>query len=110
MQKVVEFLNVNPVQYLATVGRDGKAKCRPFMFCCEKDGKLCFDKVLYVEGDKTLVGQPFVAGAKVNATIVKQGKEKKIHVLRYKAKSNLRVHHGHRQPYTALKIESIDVK
>ena len=48
----------------------------------EKDGKVCFDKVLYVEGDKTLVGQPFVAGAKVNATIVKQGKEKKIHVLR----------------------------
>lgn len=32
MKKVVEFLNENPVQYLATVGRDGKAKCRPFMF------------------------------------------------------------------------------
>ena len=32
MNKVVEFLNANPVQYLATVGRDGKAKCRPFMF------------------------------------------------------------------------------
>ena len=32
MQKVVEFLKANPVQYLATVGRDGKAKCRPFMF------------------------------------------------------------------------------
>ena len=31
MNKVVEFLNANPVQYLATVGRDGKAKCRPFM-------------------------------------------------------------------------------
>ena len=29
MNKVVEFLNANPVQYLATVGRDGKAKCRP---------------------------------------------------------------------------------
>ena len=32
MEKVVEFLQENPVQYLATVGRDGKAKCRPFMF------------------------------------------------------------------------------
>ena len=31
MKKVVEFLQANPVQYLATVGRDGKAKCRPFM-------------------------------------------------------------------------------
>ena len=42
MNKVVEFLNVNPVQYLATVGRDGKAKCRPFMFAGELDGKLWF--------------------------------------------------------------------
>ena len=42
MKKVVEFLNANPVQYLATVGRDGKAKCRPFMFCFEQDGKLWF--------------------------------------------------------------------
>ncbi len=42
MEKVVEFLQANPVQYLATVGRDGKAKCRPFMFCFEKDGKLWF--------------------------------------------------------------------
>lgn len=40
MQKVVEFLQKNPVQYLATVGRDGKAKCRPFMFCFEQDGKF----------------------------------------------------------------------
>ena len=42
MKKVVEFLQANPVQYLATVGRDGKAKCRPFMFCFEMDEKLWF--------------------------------------------------------------------
>lgn len=42
MKKVVEFLQANPVQYLATVGRDGKAKCRPFMFLFEQDGKLWF--------------------------------------------------------------------
>lgn len=43
MEKVVAFLQANPVQYLATVGRDGKAKCRPFMFCLELDGKpLCY--------------------------------------------------------------------
>ena len=40
MNKVVEFLNANPVQYLATVGSDGKAKCRPFMFAGELDGNL----------------------------------------------------------------------
>ncbi|MGL5254619.1 MAG: pyridoxamine 5'-phosphate oxidase family protein [Brevinema sp.] len=42
MKKVVTFLQENPVQYLATVGRDGKAKCRPFMFSFEQDGKLWF--------------------------------------------------------------------
>ena len=42
VKKVVEFLQANPVQYLATVGRDGKAKCRPFIFCFEKEGKLLF--------------------------------------------------------------------
>ncbi len=42
MNEVVKFLTENPVQYLATVGRDGKAKCRPFMFAGEMDGKLWF--------------------------------------------------------------------
>lgn len=42
MNEVVTFLQENPVQYLATIGRDGKAKCRPFMFCFEQDGKLWF--------------------------------------------------------------------
>lgn len=42
MKEVVAFLQANPVQYLATVGTDGKAKARPFMFCLEQDGKLWF--------------------------------------------------------------------
>ena len=42
MNKVVAFLNANPVQYLATVSRDGKAKCRPFMFAGELEGKPWF--------------------------------------------------------------------
>ena len=42
MNDVVKFLEANPVQYLATVGTDGKAKCRPFMFSFEKDGRLWF--------------------------------------------------------------------
>lgn len=42
MNEVVKFLQENPVQYLATVGRDGKAKCRPFMFAGELDDKLWF--------------------------------------------------------------------
>ena len=42
MSKAAEFLRANPVQYLATVGRDGRAKCRPFMFILEAEGKLWF--------------------------------------------------------------------
>ena len=42
INEVVKFLQENPVQYLATVGRDGKAKCRPFMFAGEMDGRLWF--------------------------------------------------------------------
>ena len=42
MQEIVEFLTSNPVQYLATVGVDGKAKCRPFMFLMEVNGRLWF--------------------------------------------------------------------
>ena len=76
----------------------------------EKDAEVVFDKVLYVDGEQALVGKPFVEGATVKASIVKQGREKKIHVIRYKAKSNLRVRRGHRQPYTALKVEAINVK
>ena len=42
MKEIVEFLQANPVQYLATVGRNGKAKCRPFMFFFEAEKKLWF--------------------------------------------------------------------
>ena len=42
MKEVIEFLQENPVQYFATIGRDGKAKCRPFMFCLEDGGKIWF--------------------------------------------------------------------
>lgn len=42
MKEVIQFLQENPVQYLATIGRDGKAKCRPFMFILEQNNKLWF--------------------------------------------------------------------
>ena len=60
MNKVVEFLNANPVQYLATVGRDGKAKCRPFGFACEKDGELWFCTNNQKEVYKDMQNNPYV--------------------------------------------------
>ena len=52
-------------------------------------------------------GNPTVEGASVTATVVKNGKSKKIHILRYKAKKNEKKKMGHRQPYTKLQIQTI---
>lgn len=60
MKNVVDFLQANPVQYLATVGRDNKAKCRPFMFCFERDGKLWFCTNNQKEVYKDLMENPEV--------------------------------------------------
>ena len=69
----------------------------------EKD-KVTFDKVL-VLGD--VIGHPYVEGAKVTGEIVKQGKQRKIRIFKYKQKTNYHKTQGHRQPYTKVKITSI---
>ena len=58
-------------------------------------------------GDTFEVGTPNVAGAVVKATVVKNGKGKKIYVLKYKSKKNEKKKMGHRQPYTKVQILSI---
>ena len=60
MKEVVKFLQENPVQYLATVGCDGKAKCRPFMFCFEKYNKLCFCTNNTKEVYKDIKANPYI--------------------------------------------------
>lgn len=66
-----------------------------------------FDKVLALDGpDGFVAGTPTVE-ATVTASVVKNGKGKKIHVLRYKPKKDSKKHIGHRQPYTKLQILSI---
>ena len=54
------------------------------------------------------VGAPFLDGAKVTAKVLKQGKDKKILVYKYKSKANYRRRQGHRQPYTKVSIEKIE--
>lgn len=68
-----------------------------------------FDKVLVVSNQGELsVGAPFVEGAKVEASVVEQGKGPKVIVFKYKAKKDYRKKQGHRQPYTKVKIEKIN--
>lgn len=74
----------------------------------EEGDKAVFDKVLVIgEGEDVKVGAPYVEGAAVEASVIEQGKAKKIVVFKYKAKKNYRKKQGHRQPFTRLKIEKI---
>lgn len=70
--------------------------------------EVVFEDVLLVAGDEMKIGQPTVAGAKVVAKVLAQGKEKKIRIFKYKAKSNYRRRQGHRQPFTKVQIEKIE--
>lgn len=73
------------------------------------DSEVVFDQVLAIVNDGDVkVGTPVVEGAKVTAKVLEQGKEKKIRIFKYKAKSNYRRRQGHRQPYTKVTIEKIE--
>ena len=74
----------------------------------EADATVKFDQVLAVlDGVNTKIGAPTVAGAVVEAKVVKNGKGKKIDIIRYKPKKGEKKHIGHRQPYTKVEITSI---
>jgi large subunit ribosomal protein L21 len=71
--------------------------------------EIVFDQVVALSSDDGFkVGTPVVAGAKVTAQVLKQGKNKKIYVLKYKAKKNEKKKIGHRQPYTKVQITKIE--
>lgn len=66
--------------------------------------------VLLVAGDDTVkIGQPAVAGARVTARIVEQGKGKKVLIFKKKRRKGYQLKKGHRQFYTALEIKEISL-
>ena len=74
----------------------------------EAEDVVKFDQVLAVlDGDNSKIGSPVVEGAVVEAKVVKNGKGKKIDVIKYKAKKGEKKHIGHRQPYTKVEITKI---
>lgn len=66
--------------------------------------------LLLVDGDQIAVGAPLVSGARVNTTVVGHIKGPKIVVFHYRPKKRYRVKSGHRQQYTRLQVNSIEVE
>jgi large subunit ribosomal protein L21 len=91
-------------------------------FKVQKDGKvyvprqqaeigdqITFDRVLLVSGDDIQVGQPTVGGASITATVLGHGKADKVIVFKKKRRKGYRVKNGHRQPYTQVSIDALNL-
>ena len=71
-------------------------------------GSLVFDKILLKsENDDVIIGMPHIAGARVEAKVLEQGRSKKIIVFKYHSKTRYRKKKGHRQPFTEVEILAI---
>jgi len=72
-------------------------------------GAIALDHVLLIgEGEKAKIGQPFISGAKVRATITAHGRGPKVVVYKFRRRKNYRVRRGHRQDFTEIRIDGID--
>ena len=74
----------------------------------ENDTTISFDVLLIGNDGEVKVGNPTVAGAKVEGKVVAQVKGEKIKIYKYKSKKNYHRRAGHRQPYTKVEITAIN--
>ena len=76
----------------------------------EVGSSVTFDRVvLAADGTDVSIGTPIVAGASVTATVLRQAKDKKILVFRYKSKKRVRKLNGHRQQFAEIRIDKINL-
>ncbi|VAW36181.1 LSU ribosomal protein L21p [hydrothermal vent metagenome] len=71
------------------------------------DSIVIEDVLLVADGENIKIGQPVVEGAKVNAKIIEQDREKKVLVFKKKKRKGYQVMKGHRQYFTSLEIQEI---
>ena len=91
-------------QYKVAVGDKVKVE----KIDAEEGGEVVFDKIVAIGGEEGLkAGTPYVEGAKVVGEVTEQGKHKKVVVVHYKPKKNIRKKNGHRQPYTEVLAKEI---
>jgi large subunit ribosomal protein L21 len=93
-------------QYRVEEGRYLDVQKLPY----EEGDSFEIDDVLLIgDDDKTVIGQPIVEGAKVKATVMKQWRDKKVIVFKYRQRTNYRRKKSHRHHYTRIMIDSISV-
>lgn len=91
-------------QYLVSPGQKLKVE----KLDAKEGGKIVFNEVLLFSDDKkTEIGTPLVKGAKVEAKVLRQGRDKKVLVFKYHAKTRYRKKKGHRQPFTEIEVVKI---
>ena len=99
---------------IETGGKQIKVETGDVIFVEKLEGEAgetyTFDKVLLVGDETVSIGTPYVEGATVEATVEKQGKEKKVTIYKYNPKKHYHKKQGHRQPYTKLVVNAINVK
>ena len=101
MMVVVE---IGGKQYRVSPGESIKVEKLPF----DVGDTVMLDKVLMVKKDEELeIGNPLLNKVKVKATVVEQGRDKKVIVYKFKRRKRYHRKYGHRQPFTRLKIEEI---
>jgi large subunit ribosomal protein L21 len=69
-----------------------------------------FEVLARGDGDRVEIGSPLVDGAHVSGTILEHGRDKKIIVFKYKRRKQYKKTHGHRQNFTAVRIDSIGIE
>lgn len=92
-------------QYLVTPGQ--KIKIEKIK---EEEGQeVIFDEILLFEKDNKIeIGSPLLKNVKVFGRVLKQGRAKKVVILKYKAKKRYKVKRGHKQPLTEIEILKIE--
>lgn len=92
-------------QYRVTPGDTFRVEKLPV----DRGATVELDRVLMIADDeKTTVGSPLLAGAKVICTVLEQDRAKKVIAMRFKSKKNVRVRRGHRQYFSRIRVDSIE--
>lgn len=92
-------------QYQVAVGDKLKIEQIP----ADIGGTITLSEVLMVaDGENVVIGTPVIAGATVTASVVNEGRHKKVRIFKMRRRKHYQKHQGHRQNYTEIQIDAIN--